>query len=237
MLNYIGAIKMEYIIYMHTNTLNDKKYIGQTVLKLEERWRKGNGYINQPKFYRAIKKYGWEVFKHTILEICNSREEANLREQYWIDYYNSIKNGYNVSQGGAIPQYFCKAVYQLDQFKNILAVFSSTREAERKTGIPQANISHCCCGKINSVNGYWWCYIPDYQKYIIKPIGPSDGRPLAVVQLDLSNTYITKFNSLTEAEKATGIPHQNISKCCSGKLKTAGGFKWRYINEKRQNKN
>ena len=41
-----------------------------------------------------------------------------------------------------------------------------------------------------------------------------------------------KYNSLREAEKITGIPHNNISACCrgKGKYKTAGGYHWEFIN-------
>ena len=37
------------------------------------------------------------------------------------------------------------------------------------------------------------------------------------------------FPSTREAERITGIYHSHISKCCNGKLKSAGGYIWRCI--------
>lgn len=221
---------MGYLIYKHTNRTNNKIYIGQTIetANPEVRWRKGSGYKNQPKFYRAIKKYGWDNFTHEILEFCETLEQANLREQYWIAHYDSFNVGYNSSMGGAIPQYFCKAIYQLDENKTILNLFASTREAERLTGVSQTNISKCCRGITSSASGYWWCYVQDYDNFVIKPMGTSKGQPLRVEQLSLIDNIIATYVSTSEAERVTQIPHQNISKCCAGKLKTAGGYKWRY---------
>ena len=225
-----------HLIYKHTNTKNNKCYIGQTVQVKdpEKRWQKGNGYVNQPKFYRAISKYGWEAFNHEILEYCISAEHANLREQYYIAKFDSINYGYNTSLGGSIPQHFQKAIYQLDANKNILAIYESTRQAERITGISQANISHCCLGIVNSANGFYWCHVEDYDNYQIKSIGLSKGQPKRVLQYTKDGKFVAEFNSCSEAERLTGIKHQNISKCCTGKLPQTGGFIWRYIdNEKR----
>ena len=36
------------------------------------------------------------------------------------------------------------------------------------------------------------------------------------------------FPSTHEAERVTGIYHSHISKCCNGKLKSSGGYIWRY---------
>lgn len=219
-----------YLIYKHTNKLNGKCYIGQTreVSDPSSRWRSGTGYSRQPKFYRAINKYGWEMFDHEILEYCKSLEQANFRECYWIAYFDSVNKGYNSSNGGGVPQYFSKAIYQLDCNKNILALFESASQAERLTGISQANISKCCRGITNSANGFWWCFVQDYDAFTIKQRGTSEGQPLPVEQLTVVGDYITTFSSTAEAERNTKIPHQNISKCCTGKLKTAGGYKWRY---------
>lgn len=54
-----------------------------------------------------------------------------------------------------------------------------------------------------------------------------------VMQLDkLTNCIIINtFKSICEAERITGIPMQNISSVCKGKGNTAGGFRWKYINE------
>lgn len=47
-----------YIIYMHVNKKNNKKYIGQTCQDPERRWRGGEGYKDSPRFWTAIQSYG-----------------------------------------------------------------------------------------------------------------------------------------------------------------------------------
>ena len=49
-----------------------------------------------------------------------------------------------------------------------------------------------------------------------------------VEQFSKSGLYIKEYSSTVEAEKETGIWHNNISKVCKGKAKTAGGFVWQY---------
>lgn len=103
---------MKWIIYCHLNKINRKRYIGQTSKKCTKyRFVKnGNGYSRQPKFYNAIKKYGWDNFEHIILEDnIKTQEEANLREQYYIKKYNTIKDGYNCTEGGNTAASYVKS--------------------------------------------------------------------------------------------------------------------------------
>lgn len=92
-----------YKIYLHENLLNHKKYIGQTCRPIRERFGcNGSHYINSPKFYNAIQKYGWENFSHEVLEENLTLEEANEREKYYIALYNTVEEGYNVYDGALI---------------------------------------------------------------------------------------------------------------------------------------
>ena len=50
----------------------------------------------------------------------------------------------------------------------------------------------------------------------------------AVIQMDLNGNFIAEYHSTREAERATGTNNGNISSCCSGKVKTAGGFQWKF---------
>ena len=84
------------VIYITTNLINGKKYIGID---------KNNNpdYIGSGKLLiKAIKKYGKENFKKKILESCNSIDELCEREKYWIKYFNATKNKnfYNIAEGG-----------------------------------------------------------------------------------------------------------------------------------------
>ena len=85
----------------HTNKINGKCYIGLTK-NIKRRWvGKGQAYSECAVFFKALKKYGWDNFEHIILEKdIPTLELANEREQYWIKYYNSKNNGYNLSDGG-----------------------------------------------------------------------------------------------------------------------------------------
>ena len=88
---------MNIYIYKHTSP-SGKCYVGQTV-NIKERW-KAKSYQQCRKFYNAIKKYGWDNFEHEILCVCNTPKDANDKEAYYIKYYDSINNGYNIVPGG-----------------------------------------------------------------------------------------------------------------------------------------
>lgn len=86
---------------MHTNKINNKRYIGITGQDTpEDRWRNGRGY-RTGYFKNAILKYGWDNFEHEILEDGLTLDEANEKEKYYIQFYNSFgENGYNLTLGG-----------------------------------------------------------------------------------------------------------------------------------------
>ena len=48
-----------------------------------------------------------------------------------------------------------------------------------------------------------------------------------VIQLDLNDNVLNEFESIKQAEQKTGALARNISSCCNGKRKSAGGYKWR----------
>lgn len=96
-----------YVIYIHTNKFNNKKYVGMTS-NIKKRWR-NNGLAyrpasegNQRPFWNAIEKYGWENFEHEIVEEHLTFEEACEKEKYYIELYNTRDRnfGYNVAEGG-----------------------------------------------------------------------------------------------------------------------------------------
>ena len=86
-------------IYKISNNINDKVYIGQTIHPIKERFQRhindAINYILDTHFARAIRKYGKENFYIEEIDKANNQEELNLKEQYWIHYYDSINNGYN----------------------------------------------------------------------------------------------------------------------------------------------
>ena len=92
-----------YIVYKHTNLINGKVYIGITGRPPESRWGKGGyGYRENPYFWNAIQKYGWDNFRHEIMYDGLTREQALLLEERTIAEYNSscADYGYNLTLGG-----------------------------------------------------------------------------------------------------------------------------------------
>lgn len=89
-------------IYKTTNLKNGKIYIGQHVAsKFEPNKYIGSGCL----FKAALKYYGISNFKCELLATCNSINELNELEKYYIKYYNSQDRsiGYNIADGGDEP--------------------------------------------------------------------------------------------------------------------------------------
>jgi group I intron endonuclease len=86
-------------IYKITNKVNNKVYIGQSVRPIKKRF---NRHINDAiknkldtHFARAIRKYGKDNFICEVIDSAKNQKDLTLKEQYWIQYYDSVKMGYN----------------------------------------------------------------------------------------------------------------------------------------------
>lgn len=93
---------MKKYIYKITNKINDKIYIGQTKdinRRFREHKKCGYNNVKNKHLYFAIEKYGIDAFTFEVIEYV---ENYNEREQYWIQYYNSISpdKGYNIDNSG-----------------------------------------------------------------------------------------------------------------------------------------
>lgn len=95
------------IVYLITNKINGKQYIGQTIQPLEDRWRYHKSKSSRCLALKsAIDKYGVDSFEIEILTICNNDQELNKKEVEFIKQFNTLApNGYNLTTGGERPYY------------------------------------------------------------------------------------------------------------------------------------
>ena len=109
-------------IYKITNLINNKSYIGKSI-KIEERFsyhKTPSHWVqeeNKP-LYRAFKKYGIDNFDFSIVEECD-KTELNIKEIYWIGYYDTYKNGYNATLGGDGGKTSNQGFFSEDEIKQI----------------------------------------------------------------------------------------------------------------------
>jgi group I intron endonuclease len=88
---------MEHLVYITTNLINGKQYIGDHSTNNLDDGYLGSGLLIK----KAIKKYGKKSFKREILEICESKQEAFDKQEKYINYFNALKPvGYNISPKG-----------------------------------------------------------------------------------------------------------------------------------------
>lgn len=110
------------IIYCYKNKTNGKRYIGQTINPQQRK----SAHISDSthidtKFYRAVRKYGWNNFEYEILAESEDRNELDKLEVDFIKSFNSIENGYNIRSGGEHPtmgEETKKKLQQANAFQN-----------------------------------------------------------------------------------------------------------------------
>jgi hypothetical protein len=103
---------MKGIIYKWTCNVNGKSYIGQTTneKQREKEFLSENKPYAGEKINNARKKYGLSngIWTKTVLKRlwCKDGKENELRERlnywekYYVELYDSINNGYNITNGG-----------------------------------------------------------------------------------------------------------------------------------------
>lgn len=129
-------------VYIIRNTVNDKVYIGQTTQSIEERFKqhlkpsttKTKGSY---KIYNDMRKYGKENFYIELLEIVDI-DKLNERECYFIEYYDSYKNGYNSTRGGNSKE--ISTITDIELLKKLFYQNLSYKEIADKFGVNKATI-------------------------------------------------------------------------------------------------
>lgn len=245
-------------IYLITNNINGKQYVGQTHHTAEERFKEHiyGRTRDDRKFccplYMAMNKYGVENFSMCVLEECDDTL-LDEKEIYWIDKLGTFeKNGYNATRGG-------KGSVKLD-YKAIVECYlenHNQRVTAELMNVSRAEVRKACKRYgIETDNRPKYDYEEVAKKYLelknitktaeyfgcdkcvvrkaCKDYNINTPKTLAkpVYQLDIETDEILKtFPSARQAGLAMGSNNGScITDCCNGKQKTAYGYKWRFTN-------
>lgn len=204
-------------IYKIINDINDKIYIGKTTETIEKRWKEHcNDYKKEQckkrPLYNAMKKYGIEHFSIIKVEKVENISDLENRERYWIEFYSSFKYGYNATIGGDGKPYLD---YELI-YKTWLRGFSLAKTAAL-IGCSEDSVKRILLLKGIS------------KEQILQHGCESAYKP--VCKIDITTNKILKiYPSIIEAEKENNI-RKHIASVCKGKRKTAGGYKWKYLDD------
>lgn len=196
-------------VYVHINKANGKRYVGITSKpKPESRWESGSGYKENPHFYSAIQKYGWDGFEHVILFDGLSEREAKDTEILLIREWKTQDNtyGYNMTSGGdGTPGY-----HPSEETRRKLS------EARRKENLSEETLRRRSAGLRGRK------FSAEHKRKI------GDGNSKAIEMLSYDGDFLRAFRSAREVEESIGISHAHISQCCHGQRAHAGGYMWRF---------
>jgi group I intron endonuclease len=186
------------------------------------------------KEYRTMTQASQETNTFNINNVCNgTQKSANgfiwmYKEEY--EKYGFIKERYQRVKRTS-------GIVQLSLEGEFMKLWDNAEVAAKFLQCSDKSIRASCKGRINTSNGFIWLYEEDYNKNGLNEERLiNQGKSLkAVVQLSLNGEYINQFRSIKEAYDELGIIASNITAVCKGKNKTAGGFKWVYLDEYKKN--
>lgn len=232
-------------IYKIQNLKTNQIYIGSAINFAKRKYyhlydlknNKHHSIILQNSF----NKHGEENFEFSVIEEVYEKENLIKREQYYID---TLKPKYNCSKTAGSPlgvKHTLQA--RLNMSKAHLGK-KLTPESIAKRTLKQSGENHWSYGKerpeetkkkvSKSLKEYYKDGgLPSRKGAIIseeQKKKTSEKLMKPIVQYTKNGEFIRNWKGASEASKETGINSVNINQACNGKLKTSGGFIWKFKN-------
>lgn len=185
--------------------LNGMRYRGQHQTEdLDDGYMGSSEYLS-----RAIKKHGKENFRKETLMFCEDAEELDYMERVYVDQTWVDRNDtYNFMTGGYCGKKSDETKKRMALAQQKYYASPAAIETRKKIGIANRGRKHTLKDKKKM-----WVPVCQYTK---------DGK------------FVAEYESVGEAEKQTGVLHNNISKVCNSKRSFAGGFRWKYKKVSKQ---
>ena len=227
-----------YTVYKHTSP-SGKVYIGITSLNIEKRWNNGKGYKDCTLFNNAIKKYGWNNFKHEIIAEGLQKEEACKMECELINKYKSKGISYNCSVGGELTAYGC---IRSDDFRKKLSIANKGKKLSEET---KKKLSENHKGKTPTVTpsviegrkktaqklkGRY--FSAEHREKLSeakkgKRLGDENPKSIKI----FCKTNETIYAGISDAARNLQLDASSICKVCRGKLKHYKGYVFEYVGD------
>jgi len=232
---------MKKIIYIITNALNGKQYIGKHNTLNENDDYYGSGLLIKG----SINKYGLINFIKETLEICDTEEKLNEREIYWIKQKNTISpNGYNLTSGGTGGDTFTNSKNKIRTIRrrseSLKKYWNNLNEEQKENRIKKIRgkkRTEETCKKISEgkkgkkmSSRHLKNMTVAMQKvalYKLKNDIPIYNQK-SVNMFDLEMNYIKTFKSIQEASRQTGHNATTICNICQGKKEKVKNHKFKY---------
>jgi group I intron endonuclease len=215
-------------------------YIGQSIdLEARQKIYARKGCKNQVRLYASLVKYGFSKHIFEVVEECKV-EELNVRERHWQDIYDVLsENGLNcklqstqeakavhsqntvdkIRAAKKVLYSTSKGVEVKSQIAETLRAYNMTEEGKRSRSKSAASRDEAI--RIKNTDFTIKVANTDYNQIAEK-------NKKTVNQYGKDESFIKEWPSGREASESLGIDRGNISACCKGKLKTTGGFIWKY---------
>ena len=200
---------MEYTVYRLENVVTKKNYIGMTSQNPKARWCEGY----KGKMGDAIKQFPFDLCWKKYIEFQTTNKNQALElESELMKYYDSVENGYNTSSYGGSS--YKKTEETKKKMSKSLTGRTLSEEHKKKMSEAKTGEKHPMFGKHHS---------EETKKKMTKSHGV-----YGILQFSKDGELIAEYPSAREAERNTGFNHSNICRCCKGKIKSCGGYIWKY---------
>lgn len=224
---------MKHIVYLTTNIVNNKIYIGVHKTENPEVF---DGYlgcgvkINIPSTYKrslspfhfAVEKHGVKNFKRITLRIFDNEEDAyKLESELVTEEFVLRSDTYNVALGGGHPPLTTKIIFQYDLDGNFIKEWNSIIEAEKSLDYKGSCISNAIKFKTPSKNYYW----ADFKVNKLDLSGYSEPKKYQqIYHYSFNGGFIQMFDTVTLAAKYFNTTTSNVVRAAKGGYKLNGEY-------------